>query len=87
MTGKEIKEFYDWPADELLILFICKWMFRGFVAWILSAIIFKFTLMEFIIALGVMLGFNTWMIRGEWRKYKQWLIIKGRKDKWKHSSK
>jgi len=81
------EELYSGPADELLEWFISKWMFRGFIAWILSAFLFQLTLIEFVEALIIVLGFNTWMIRGEWRKYKRWLIIEGRNDKWKKSIK
>jgi len=77
---EELKELYSRPADELLSFFMGKWMSRGFIAWILSATLFGFTLIEFIYTLIAILGFNTWMIRGEWRQYKRWINSKERKD-------
>ena len=60
-------------ANELLSLFIHKWMGRGFIAWMLSAMIFSLTPTEFALTLIPILAYTTWQIRAELRQYKQWL--------------
>lgn len=59
--------------DKLLSLFIHKWAGRGFLAWILSAILFRPTPIEFALMLIPILGYTSWMIRAELQLYKQWL--------------
>ena len=69
-----MEELYKkYSASELLSVFIHKWMARGFVVWILSALIFQPTLLEFTITLIPILVYTIWMIRAERRKYRQWL--------------
>lgn len=69
----DITELYKkYNEDDLLSLFIHKWATRGFIAWILSAVIFQFNVIELAITLFIILGFNTWMIRAEWKRYKEY---------------
>ena len=75
-----IEELYTkCSADELIKIFIHKWMIRGFIAWILTALFVRPTLSEFIIILIPLLAYTTWMIRAEWKQYKQWLNSAKRK--------
>ena len=72
-----MEELYKkYNADKLLSIFIHKWMARGFIAWILSALIFRPTLTEFTITLIPLLVYTTWMIRAEWQRYGRWLNSK-----------
>ena len=75
-----LKEQYKvLTKDEILSLSIHKWMGRGFLAWILTLIIFRPSPIEFVIVLFPLFTFIIWMIRIEWKQYKWWLKQKGNK--------
>jgi len=77
MELKELKDLYKkYSAEGLFSILLSKWMIRALTVWILSALIFRFTPLEFAIALIPLLAYTTWRIRGEWRQYKQWLTSK-----------
>ena len=77
ITKKLIEAYEKYKADELLSIFIHKWLARGFIAWVISALLFQLTLPEFIFLLIPLLVYITWMIRAEWKQYKQWFNVKG----------
>lgn len=77
MITKELIEIYKkYNADDLLSIFTHKWMVRGFIAWVISAMLFRCTPVELAILLIPLSMFVAWMVRAEWKQYKRWLNSK-----------
>lgn len=73
--------FKNHTPNEILTHFINKWAARGFIAWIISAILWKFSPLDFAITLGIMFICVSWLIKAEWRQYKRWLKSQEKKKK------
>lgn len=79
-----MEEFFkNHTPSEVITHFINKWCARGFIAWIISAILWGFSPLDFVITLGIMSICVIWMIKAEWKQYKRWLQKQKRMRAWK----
>jgi len=79
-----MEEFFkNHTPSEVITYFINKWCIRGFVAWLITAMLCRFSPFEFAIALGITLAYVSWMIKAEWKQYKRWLQKQKRMRAWK----